>query len=70
MGIDALKMRLTRQTRDGFDILNPKTGQRTKADLDTLHSAIAHHVAWHSVELLLLFWVQQLADILHGCDMG
>src|SRR2546422_9834806 len=32
----SLKMLATRHTRDGFDILNPKTGQRTKADLDTL----------------------------------
>src|SRR5262245_38117880 len=34
------------------------------------HAAIAHHMAWHGPELLLLFWRQQLADILHGCDMG
>jgi hypothetical protein len=27
-------------------------------------------VAWHSPELLLLFWSQQLADLLHGGNMG
>src|SRR5262249_9013569 len=36
----------------------------------TAHHATAHHVAWHGPELLLLFWVQQLTDILHGGDMG
>src|SRR2546422_11405542 len=42
----SLKMLATRHTRDGFDILNPKTGQRTKADLDTLALSMAtrHHV--------------------------
>src|SRR5205823_3590840 len=33
---NALKMRRRRQKRGGCDILNPKTGQQTKADLDTL----------------------------------
>src|SRR6266702_4728846 len=42
----SLKMLATRHTRDGFDILNPKTGQRTKADLDTL---IIRHVKMFSV---------------------
>src|SRR3989442_15659771 len=41
----SLKMLATRHTRDGFDILNPKTGQRTKADLDTLIKVTGHQFA-------------------------
>src|SRR2546422_11504086 len=56
----SLKMLATRHTRDGFDILNPKTGQRTKADLDTL--GWTHF--WHDeifVRLrLLLQWCYRL----------
>ena len=49
----SLKMLATRHTRDGFDILNPKTGQRTKADLDTLilyqlRQILNGHVLVHS----------------------
>jgi hypothetical protein len=34
-----------RQKRDGFDILKPKTGQQTKADLGTLDQ---HRGGWCS----------------------
>ena len=34
------KCRLIRQTREGFGVLNLKTGQRSKSDLDTLVQTI------------------------------
>ena len=40
---DFLKMRRHQAERDRFDILNPKTGHRIKADLDALSMVSWYH---------------------------
>src|SRR5947209_2848140 len=54
-----------RQKRDGFDLLNPKTGQRTKADLDTLDKEKLDRLFTHgSLIFIEVFKIYKLLNLL------